>query len=286
MKISLAATLIAAAAFPTLAAPPKAVHTFSSNVSITGLGYELIDLNPGDGIDPSVWFLTENAFGYSTLEILNHSGDVQRSGLTRDMYGSAMASGMMVGGGATTAVGYDSASGVFLSAMGSGSTVGGRNNGAMTTYDAWSEARAYGLQVMLGAGTEMRWTGSFEAVATADRWWGTTAAQAASALVKITSGLYGDTTPDSQKFGAAAFANPQIGGQSDHEAGSFTFSLTNSGTDVGRYSASVIASATGGFRPLIAGAVAPIPEPSTYAMLAAGLGVVGFVSRRRRHLVK
>jgi hypothetical protein len=28
---------------------------------------------------------------------------------------------------------------------------------------------------------------------------------------------------------------------------------------------------------------APIPEPETYALLLAGLGVVGFVARRRRH---
>jgi hypothetical protein len=28
--------------------------------------------------------------------------------------------------------------------------------------------------------------------------------------------------------------------------------------------------------------VAPIPEPSTYALMAAGLGLVGFVARRRK----
>jgi PEP-CTERM motif len=30
---------------------------------------------------------------------------------------------------------------------------------------------------------------------------------------------------------------------------------------------------------------APVPEPSTYALLLAGLGVVGFVARRRREMV-
>jgi hypothetical protein len=29
-------------------------------------------------------------------------------------------------------------------------------------------------------------------------------------------------------------------------------------------------------------AVAPVPEPSTYAMVLAGLALVGFVTRRRR----
>lgn len=32
-------------------------------------------------------------------------------------------------------------------------------------------------------------------------------------------------------------------------------------------------------------AAAPVPEPSTYALLLAGLGVVGFVARRRREMV-
>jgi hypothetical protein len=32
-------------------------------------------------------------------------------------------------------------------------------------------------------------------------------------------------------------------------------------------------------------AAAPVPEPSTYALLLAGLGVVGFVARRRRQMV-
>ena len=31
-------------------------------------------------------------------------------------------------------------------------------------------------------------------------------------------------------------------------------------------------------------AVAPIPEPETYAMLLAGLGLVGFIARRRKQI--
>ena len=32
----------------------------------------------------------------------------------------------------------------------------------------------------------------------------------------------------------------------------------------------------------ISSAIAPVPEPETYAMLLAGLGVIGFLARRRR----
>ena len=32
--------------------------------------------------------------------------------------------------------------------------------------------------------------------------------------------------------------------------------------------------------------VAPVPEPETYALLLAGLGAVGFISRRRRSMTQ
>jgi hypothetical protein len=40
------------------------------------------------------------------------------------------------------------------------------------------------------------------------------------------------------------------------------------------------------FQPLGVGPTPAVPEPETYAMLLAGLGIVGFVARRRRHLVQ
>jgi hypothetical protein len=40
------------------------------------------------------------------------------------------------------------------------------------------------------------------------------------------------------------------------------------------------------FQPLGVGPTPAVPEPETYAMLLAGLGLVGFVARRRRHLAR
>lgn len=51
------------------------------------------------------------------------------------------------------------------------------------------------------------------------------------------------------------------------------FGMFNGGT--------YVTSATTGF---FAMAVAPIPEPETYAMLLAGLGLVGFIARRRKQI--
>ncbi len=47
------------------------------------------------------------------------------------------------------------------------------------------------------------------------------------------------------------------------------------------------ANATGGFETFFVGNVAnpvtPVPEPETYALMLAGLGVVGFMARRRKN---
>ncbi|HEX2009841.1 MAG TPA: FxDxF family PEP-CTERM protein [Roseateles sp.] len=62
-------------------------------------------------------------------------------------------------------------------------------------------------------------------------------------------------------------------------------SSTNTLTlDAGTYYYSVFGLATGSAAYAISSAATavPVPEPETYAMLLAGLGVVGFVARRRK----
>lgn len=56
--------------------------------------------------------------------------------------------------------------------------------------------------------------------------------------------------------------------------------LPGSGSDVIGISASA-SSATGGPETIYIGAVSAVPEPETYAMMMAGLGLMGFVARRR-----
>ncbi len=56
--------------------------------------------------------------------------------------------------------------------------------------------------------------------------------------------------------------------------------LPGSGSDVIGVSASA-SSATGGAETIYIGAVSAVPEPETYAMMLAGLGLMGFVARRR-----
>ena len=62
-----------------------------------------------------------------------------------------------------------------------------------------------------------------------------------------------------------------------------SFSSTFTGVHVGAGYASANGTGKGGYGiTSVVGPVAPIPEPETYAMLLAGLGLMVFVARRRR----
>ena len=74
-----------------------------------------------------------------------------------------------------------------------------------------------------------------------------------------------------------------IGGGDDVGIGAWTFGGTNTvSLNAGSYYYSVLGGAVGNASYVIASATAPVPEPETYALLGAGLGVIGFLASRRR----
>jgi len=98
-----------------------------------------------------------------------------------------------------------------------------------------------------------------------------TVASSVTSLGNIAPASYGifnadDTaTPYSWNFGGAPTVN-----EVTLSAGSYYYYVFGFAPSVAAYSINSAAVAT------------PVPEPETYAMLLAGLGVVGFVARRRR----
>jgi len=81
----------------------------------------------------------------------------------------------------------------------------------------------------------------------------------------------------------SAGADGMMGGGDDVGIGAWTFGGTNTVTlGSGNYYYSVLGGAVGSASYVIASATAPVPEPETYALLGAGLGVIGFVVSRRR----
>lgn len=78
-------------------------------------------------------------------------------------------------------------------------------------------------------------------------------------------------------------ADGMIGGGDDVGMGAWTFGGTNSvSLGSGNYYYAVLGGTSGSASYVIASATAPVPEPETYALLGAGLGVIGFVVSRRR----
>lgn len=83
-----------------------------------------------------------------------------------------------------------------------------------------------------------------------------------------TDGLVG--TADDQGFGAWTFAGAPTVHTVSLAAGNYYYSVFGVANGTAAYSINSAASA------------APVPEPETYALLAAGLGMVGFIASRRR----
>jgi hypothetical protein len=71
---------------------------------------------------------------------------------------------------------------------------------------------------------------------------------------------------------ASATGGHQTHAFSDLAAGSYTFSYTAAVSKDSTFSSKLVSSIT---------PVTPVPEPQTYAMLLAGLGVVGVMARKR-----
>lgn len=78
-------------------------------------------------------------------------------------------------------------------------------------------------------------------------------------------------------------ADNVIGGTDDSFVGAWAFNTANTVTlDSGSYYYSVLGGTMSASTYAISSVAAPVPEPETYALLGAGLGIIGFVASRRR----
>lgn len=105
-------------------------------------------------------------------------------------------------------------------------------------------------------------------------------------LVARTSGAGGTIEVMPKISGEDALADPVAFDASGFEGQSFSYTMPStrllSGVDSYTFSLYVDFALTG--LTLVDASALPVPEPETYTMLLAGLGVVGFAVRRRKHV--
>ena len=105
--------------------------------------------------------------------------------------------------------------------------------------------------------------------------------------MNVTSGVLSFGTIVGGAYSLYSFGTDGVMGTGDDVGlGAWTFNSTPATHTVslgaGSYYYSVLGGAAGPAAYAIASATAPVPEPETYALLGAGLGIIGFVASRRR----
>lgn len=256
------------------------VLSASASVSITNLTFTLIDLDPLDGIAPSITI--NDAGGNPRYELraqeatlgsnAKWTGKNSLDEVYSEDWRTFLAPGQAV---------VNSATGQSLSEM-TTSSITTRASTSLDTSDpsqdfkrvAQSEALTpccsgagfEGFSFDLGAKTAIRLQGDYSLMAQLQP--GPTAANEASAWLQLTFGQFGLTESALAKQGGALNAS---------KSGVIDFTLSND-TTLTQFKYFGFSSSA---RAVVEGRVSPVPEPQTIALMLAGLGVVAMGARRR-----
>jgi hypothetical protein len=290
----LAIAAAAAAAFG--AAAPAAAGSFAS-ASLGQFGYTLFDLNPGDGIDPSVSFsLGGSPYGsYVQSSATDPSmGSESSTGWSLVAFGpAAVSSAIGLGSAQASVSGSPTAGGMLYAA--NGAALGSTLPSFSTQFSATAAVANFGsLGFTLSPYTLIVFSGSANLLAqTTDGVDLTNGFQTESAQASVSIGVSGPTSAGGQGYQNASdnrslYASftsvyDPVTGQSGYTGQTATLNdvamsagFTNFTADelTGQLSLNV---SVNGNSPLT-----PIPEPGSAAMLLAGLAGLGWWARRRR----
>lgn len=274
-RLAAASTLIACAMTPTAHA---AVLTASASASLTNLTFTLIDLDPTDGIAPSITI--NDAGGLPRYELraqeatLGSNAQWTGNDSLNEVYAEDWRTFLAPGQAVVT-----SATGQSLSEM----TMSSVTTQASTSLDtssqdfkrvAQSEALTpccsgvgfAGFSFDLGAKTAIRLQGDYSLMAQLQP--GPTAANEASAWLQLTFGQFELIESAQAKQGGTLNAS---------KSGAIDFTLSNDTTltqfEYFGLSSSALA--------VVESRVSPVPEPTAVALLLVGLGVAAACTRRR-----
>jgi hypothetical protein len=235
-------------------ADPGEIHAFSSSGTLNGLRYELIDLDPADGIAPSATVTLTSS--YSSSEMITDATPTNIGSNSDTPFGASYAPVMLDGARSTFAASSWDKGALSMIAQCVSRTIGDRFDEADKA-SCESSATTIGMRITLTPNTEIRFTGKYLVRAIADRWNTAKATQSAGSEVAFVYGPLGTTTPETVSVAAVAYANPQLGKGWSRREGPFKATITNASPNWGQYQAAVTAKAMGGLRPTMAEKKAP-----------------------------
>lgn len=267
--------LAAAAALATAAvtAPAWAAAGASASASLTQITLALVDLNPGDGIVPSMTFEQANSTAYT-----NYQPTDQQNWPNFPVFDSTnefLSPLMVVANGNEAVVTSDSLRASFAAA--SNSVV------HYVVADALlASSVGDGVGLRLSPNTQLVLSAQFSLdAATADapcrlvsemNW-------CQDGIAQVEARAFGGTERDQHFQQQLRLAGVQGGGQSDHLEGAIHFTVSNRTDNVADVDLILHTSALTG---ISTDSPPPIPEPSTLALMLGAMPVLWTAARRRR----
>ena len=240
----------------------SALASAQSSVVLSGVSFTLIDLNPLDGISPSFSFLS--SAGNTLLSVTATETGLGTDSASRDRVGTFSFSRDLLTD-LVNASATGSIQGYNMSVTGSASTAGTSYNASAFT------GSTSALNISLSANSLLLIQADASLLASST--YGDSASAAATLKLSYSYGSGASAVSVQDAKSKSLNIGAQGGNQSAHDILSTAFLNTSGQTQKGVFSLS--ASVAGQ-------AVTQVPEPETYALAIAGLGVAGLLARRRR----